>query len=380
MDQVFGIAGDVAYDVAPNGVAIRAANSAATDRRVAYYHHPLTLLRAALHPEAVITNAQTADDQNLVDITTADDLEFTFAIDDATKLPTSVSSGATHPNLRDISRQTRFGDYENVGGLMLPTRLTEFVDDFRLIELAVTAQDVDGEVGDLTAPASAAATAAISGPPPANVTTEEVADGVWLMAGQSHHSVLIEFSDHLMLVEAPNEVRTLAVIAAARDLVPGKPLTQLVNTHHHFDHSGGIRAAFSEGLTIITHVSNAPFYRELANRASTMASDALAQNPQSATVEEVEDHVTHQDDSRTVELYHVAGNPHSASMLMVYLPQDGLLVEADAFNPGGASQPFAPNLLENIERLDLRVGRILPIHGGVATYDELVSAVQAMGN
>ncbi len=55
-------------------------------------------------------------------------------------------------------------------------------------------------------------------------------------------------------------------------------------------------------------------------------------------------------------------------------------MEADAFNPGGASQSFAPNLLENIERLDLRVGRILPIHGGVATYDELVSAVQAMGN
>jgi glyoxylase-like metal-dependent hydrolase (beta-lactamase superfamily II) len=53
--------------------------------------------------------------------------------------------------------------------------------------------------------------------------------------------VLVEFSDHLTLIEAPlNEARTLAVIAKARELVPAKPLTQLVATHHHFDHTGGV--------------------------------------------------------------------------------------------------------------------------------------------
>jgi hypothetical protein len=56
-----------------------------------------------------------------------------------------------------------------------------------------------------------------------------VAKGIWWLAGQSHHSVLVEFSDHLMLIEAPqNDTRTLAVIAKARELVPGKPLTQIV--------------------------------------------------------------------------------------------------------------------------------------------------------
>ena len=78
-----------------------------------------------------------------------------------------------------------------------------------------------------------------------------MAKGIWFLAGQSHHSVLVEFADHLTLIEAPqNDTRALAVIAKARTLRPGKPLTQVVNTHHHFDHSGGIRAAVSEGLTV----------------------------------------------------------------------------------------------------------------------------------
>ena len=129
--QVFGIDDDVAYAVAPDGSATRATNATAIDRRTAYYHHPLTLVRAAWDPSATIANARTTDGESLLDITTADGLVFTLAIDAATKLPSYVTSRLNHTNLRDVSRQTSFADYEDVNGLMLPTGLTVSTEDYQ---------------------------------------------------------------------------------------------------------------------------------------------------------------------------------------------------------------------------------------------------------
>jgi hypothetical protein len=52
-------------------------------------------------------------------------------------------------------------------------------------------------------------------------------------------------------------------------------------------------------------------------------------------------------------------------------------VQADAFSPGRDFQPFARNLLENIERRKLRVDRILPIHGEIAPFEALVKAAES---
>ena len=108
-------------------------------------------------------------------------------------------------------------------------------DKFTTATLQLTQQRVNADAGDLAAPAAAASAAPIAGAPAPVVTVEEIAKGIWLLAGQSHNSALVEFGDHLMLIEAPqSEARTLAVIAAARKLRPGKPLTQLVSTPFPF--------------------------------------------------------------------------------------------------------------------------------------------------
>ena len=373
--QVLGIDGDVGYNVAPNGSATRVANAVAKDRRAEIYHHPLTIVRAALDPGATLSNPRTAGGESVVEITTTGSLAFTLAIDTATKLPTRVVSMTDNLNLGDVAIETSFADYQDVGGLKLPSRVTTKTDKYTTATLQVAKQAVDADTGDLAAPEAARSAAPITGIPPANVTVQEVAKGVWFLAGQSHHSVLVEFADHLTLIETPqNDTRALAVIAKARELVPGKPLTHVVNTHHHFDHSGGIRAAVSEGLTVITQKANAAFYQDAVGRSHTIVPDALAKNPKPLKVETVDEELELKDARMTVNLYRIAGSAHADTLLMAYFPRERLIVEADVYSPGGAIAPYAANLLENIKKRNLRVDRIVPIHGTIAPFAELTKA------
>jgi len=185
--------------------------------------------------------------------------------------------------------------------------------------------------------------------------------------------VLAEFGDHLVLIEAQqNDTRALAVIAKARELRPGKPLTQVINTHHHFDHSGGLRAAVSEGLAVITQALNVAFYKDAMTRAHTIVPDALAKRPKPLTIDAVDEEKTLQDSAMTITLYRIDGSPHADTLLMAYFPKQRILVEADVFSPAAAVQPYAANLIENIKKHNLQVDRIVPIHGTVVPFSELV--------
>jgi glyoxylase-like metal-dependent hydrolase (beta-lactamase superfamily II) len=146
----------------------------------------------------------------------------------------------------------------------LPAKITGKVDDFTTYEIQASKQSVDAALGNMSAPP---AVVNATSPPPPNVTVESIGKGVWFLAGGSHHSVLVEFADHLMLIEAPqSEARTMAVIKKAKETVPKKPLTELVTTHHHFDHTAGMRAAIAEGLTVITQAGNKEWVDNMARR------------------------------------------------------------------------------------------------------------------
>ena len=114
-------------------------------------------------------------------------------------------------------------------------------------------------------------------PPPVRAESEVLAPGVFYIAGGSHHSVAINQADHIVVVEGPqHEERSLAVIAKVKELIPGKPIRYLINSHVHFDHSGGLRTYVDEGATIVTHALNRPYYETAWAAPRTLVPDRLA--------------------------------------------------------------------------------------------------------
>ncbi len=302
-----------------------------------------------------------------------------------------VTTWFPNPIYGDMLFEMRYTQYEEFDGIMFPTVLHEHQGDPVLnpahnsLEIRVSDVRVNPDVAAIVVPDEIR-----NAPPPVvNADSEELAEGVWRIAGGSHHSVLVEFNDFVTVVEAPlNEARSLAVIEEVGRLVPGKPIRYLVNTHHHFDHSSGMRTYLAQGATIVTHEGNRDFYEGVAFSPGlrSLAPDRLSTfypmftvSRRPAPIEGVNQKYVLSDGDRTLDIHPVQGNAHTQTMVLVYLPREKIVINADMYNPGIPVQSFRlPNmrtLASNIERLKLDVETHVGIHGQVGSHEEFLSAV-----
>ena len=365
--QVFVVSGDHAWNVM--GDAAVTAPITLADRQFQLWATPHGVIRAAMAGTATLQGR-----------TVAFAVPGRFkasAVLDAANLIERVDATVAHPVLGDMAVTVSYADYRDFGGVKFPTKIRQSYGGFPALDLTVT--DVRPNVAvDIQVPDPVRQAAN----PYTRVASQKAADGVWYVTGGSHHSVVIEMKDHVIVVEGPlNDERALAVIAETRALVPNKPIRYLVVSHHHFDHSGGVRAFAGEGVTLVTHDLGRPFFERVIAAPATVSPDHLAKSGRKAAVEGVRDRRVLTDGTRTVEIRHIAGILHADDMLMVYLPKEKFLIEADAYTPPAPNvapmsppNPFNVSLVENITKQGLAVDQILPLHGRIVPLAELQKA------
>ena len=186
-----------------------------------------------------------------------------------------------------------------------------------------------------------------------------------------------------MVVESPlYDGRAVPTLQEAKKVAGNKPIRFVVNSHHHFDHAGGLRAAVAEGATLVTSELARPFYEATMANPNSIKPDAMQKSGKKAVVTGVASKRTFTDGDRVVEVYYIDGSVHAQGFMMVYLPKEKMLIEADAYTPGAPNTPTPAvpnalhvNLVQNMERLKLDVTQILPLHGRVVPVAELYTAI-----
>ena len=319
-----------------------------------------------------------------------EDTEWLVEIDSARGLPASASTTENDPHRGRIENRIDFSDWRDVDGIPFPFRLEQFTGD-RLVRREIrTAVDVNSEEAEFLLAFDAselppgdpamrrwgwdmshivlkrAGGGNIGNYPQIdNVTIEEIAPGIFLVPS-THNNLVIEGPEGLALVDAswyPERSHTLLALMAER--WPEKPIRYLILTHHHIDHTGGMRPVIETGATVVTSENNAGYFREVFE--STMA--------QNVNLIEVGQYLSLDGIGREIHAYDVY-TEHADGMIVAYVPDEKLLFNADLFSPNRPLQfsLWFDDLMNAIDWHGIDVEKHVGGHGlGIAAHPVDVS-------
>ncbi|HEY2917723.1 MAG TPA: MBL fold metallo-hydrolase [Candidatus Binatia bacterium] len=290
---------------------------------------------------------------------------------DSQNMVDKVETAIEEPNLiGDMVVEQSFSGYKDFGGVKFPTKVVQKRAGLPWTDLTITDVKANPAAPPPLPPAGALGGAGGGAPASPPISTKKLGEGIYMTTG-ARRSVAVEFKDHIVLIEAPSdELTTTNIIAEVKKAIPNKPIKYVVNTHTHFDHAGGLRAAVAQGVTIITHESNKPLYEKwFSNSRTLLMPDKLSQSEKKARLEYMGEKKILKDEANTVELYHLKGVVHAEDLIVAYLPRIKTVVEADAFNAPAPNAPspqtvngFERLFASEMDRLKIDYTTIVPIH------------------
>jgi glyoxylase-like metal-dependent hydrolase (beta-lactamase superfamily II) len=207
----------------------------------------------------------------------------------------------------------------------------------------------------------------------------ELAPNVQHVVGGSANNLIVAMKDGIVIVDAPvDEGQSRWVIDAAKAKYPGKPIKQLVLTHHHMDHSGGTRAYVAEGAELVIPGQARPFVEKMAQAEHKVTPDALARQPKPAKIVDVKDTMSLKDDTIEVTLYNIP-NPHSDGMIIAHVVGPNLVWTTDLISPRGpvGRTPNTVAVGDALRKANITGATIVGGHGTTAKQADIAAALAA---
>lgn len=268
---------------------------------------------------------------------------------------------------------------EIVAGVVLPRTIRRFFDGRLHSELTVSA----GAAPDL---ARFDVPAGVTGEQPGTtpLTVESVAPGVSLVrniGGADYQSLVVVHDDGLVLLETPfSEAAMELVLERLRNDFPGRRIKAAMVTHHHFDHSGGVRAVMAAGADIYVPRGTEELFRAIAAAPRTLLKEAKRIDAEAVRIHGVATAViAPANHGPAIHLYDVGENDHADGFLFASIPERNLVFQGDLYVKRGDDPEPARRqgvtFLMRIRELGLAPERIVGVHGRIATIADLEQAV-----
>jgi glyoxylase-like metal-dependent hydrolase (beta-lactamase superfamily II) len=307
-----------------------------------------------------------------------------FWFDRLSHLPVATERVTDDPVLGDRNTMTIYTRWEDAGGVLFARQVDTEVNGRLQQHLLITSVVTNSALADadFTIPDSIAARAQpvpATPPPPApiTVTLAELGPNVWRAEGGSHHSLVVRQGNALVVVEGPqSSARSRAVLDTLRARFSGVPVRTLVPTHHHWDHSGGVREYLAQGIEVRVHPRNVEFIRGIGAARKTVAPDALSRGGAMPVVRATNPLTILGSGDTALQLIELP-TVHAQGMLAAYVPSLRILFVSDVLTPGPTLAPAGSReIVAMVRARGLAVDRVVGGHGGIAAWADVERAAR----
>jgi glyoxylase-like metal-dependent hydrolase (beta-lactamase superfamily II) len=246
----------------------------------------------------------------------------------------------------------RFADYEKIKGIPFAREFKLYANNQPNLYIDYAFTEVNMPIEQYAAiPDSLEEVEGVA--QPTEVELQEIEEGVFLVGAGGTYAMFVEMEDHIIAVGGTAGIPER--IAKLRETVEDKPVRYAVMTHHHNDHLVGVPAYETEGATIFTVKENEEVVR------------GTAADGESLKLKFVEGRYAFESGGRKLELVDIGPTPHAEHLLVAYLPEEGILFEADHFpNPPNGrmvpAQPVTRALAAALNQHQLDVKTIIGAH------------------